>query len=118
MKNNYPIKYAAMPIIEQTGRDSEYRVVCYIVSKCYVVGREEKYNMSGNTECKYKVVFPYERDNLHRYLSRVEPSYNCYGECRNSTNVDKVFDSFEEAREDALKKNKKIVNKKNFFSTL
>ena len=122
MKNNYPIKYAAMPIIEQTGRapglnelEREYRVVCYIVSKCYVVGREEKYNMYGNTECKYKVVFPYERDNLHRYLLRVEPNYNCYGECRNSINVDKVFDNFEEAREDALKKNKKIVNKKISF---
>ena len=121
MKNNYPIKYAVMPIIEQTGwvpglneLEREYGIVCYIVSKCYVVGKEEKYNMYGETDCKYKVVFPYKKDNLHRYLSRVEPSYNSYG-CSNSTTVDKVFDSFVEAREDASKKNKKIVNKKISF---
>ena len=61
MKNNYPIKYAAMPIIEQTGwypglheLEREYGIVCYIVSKCYVVGREEKYNRYGNTICEYK----------------------------------------------------------------
>lgn len=122
MKNNYPIKYTAMPIIEQTGWNSglnelerEYGVVCYIVSKCYVVGREEKYNRYGNTECKYKVVFPYEKDNLHRCLSRVEPDYDFYGRCSNSINVDKVFDSFEEAREDAKKKNEKIIKKKISF---
>ncbi len=122
MKNNYPIKYAVMPIVEQTGWAPglnelvrEYGVVCYIVSKCYVVVREEEYNRYGNILYKYKVVFPYKKDNLHRYLLRVEPSYNCYGKCSNATTVDKVFDSFEEAREDAEKKNKKIVNKKISF---
>lgn len=122
MKNNYPIKYAVMPIIEQTGwypglneLEREYGVVCYIVSKCYVVGREEKYNRYGNTICEYKVVFPYKKDELHRYLLRVEPDYDFYGRCSNYINVDKVFDSFEEAREDASKKNNKIVNKKISF---
>ena len=122
MKNNYPIKYAVMPIIEQTGwspglneLEREYGVVCYIVSKWYVVSREETYNVYGNIGCKYKFVFPYKKDNLHRYLLRVEPSYNCYDKCSNATTVDKVFDSFEEARADAEKKNKKIVNKKISF---
>ena len=116
MKNNYPIKYAVMPIVEQTGwypglneLEREYGVVCYIVSKCYVVGREEEYNMYGGTDCKYKVVFPYEKDSWYLGLSRVEPSYN------NSTNVDKVFDSFETARKDALKKNKEILSKELSF---
>ena len=43
MKNNYPIKYAAMPIIEQTGwypglheLEREYGIVCYIASK-YII---------------------------------------------------------------------------------
>ena len=122
MKNNYPIKYAVMPIIEQTGwypglheLEREYGVVCYIVSKCYVVGREEKYNRNGNTLCNYKVVFPYKKDNLHRYLLRVEPSYNCDGKCSNSITVDKVFDSFEEAKEEAKKKNEEIVKRKISF---
>ena len=108
MKNNYPIKYAAMPIIEQTGwypglheLEREYGIVCYIVSKCYVVGREEKYNMYGNTLCEYKVVFSYGKDNQYGGLSRVEPEFCLMnGRCNNSTNVDKVFDSFEEAKEE------------------
>lgn len=119
MKNNYPIKYAVMPIIEQTGwypglheLEREYGVVCYIVSKCYVVGREEKYNMYGETDCKYKVVFPYEKDNRYGVLSRVEPDFCLMnGRCNNSIDVEKVFDSFDEAKEDAEKKNKEILSK-------
>lgn len=119
MKNNYPIKYAAMPIIEQTGwypglheLEREYGIVCYIVSKCYVVGREEKYNRYGNTICEYKVVFSYGKDNQYGDLSRVEPEFCLMnGRCNNSTNVDKVFDSFEEAKEETEKKNKEILSK-------
>lgn len=123
MKNNYPIKYAAMPIIEQTGwypglheLEREYGIVCYIVSKCYVVGREEKYNRYGNTLCEYKVVFSYGKDNQYGGLSRVEPEFCLMnGRCNNSTNVDKVFDSFEEAKEETEKKNKEILSKKLSF---
>ena len=119
MKNNYPIKYAVMPIIEQTGwypglheLEREYGIVCYIVSKCYVVGREEKYNRYGNIICEYKVVFSYEKDNQYGDLSRVEPEFCLMnGRCNNSTNVDKVFDSFEEAKEETEKKNKEILSK-------
>ena len=123
MKNNYPIKYAAMPIIEQTGwypglheLEREYGIVCYIVSKCYVVGREEKYNRYGNTICEYKVVFSYGKDNQYGGLSRVEPEFCLMnGRCNNSTNVDKVFDSFEEAKEETEKKNKEILSKELSF---
>ena len=123
MKNNYPIKYAVMPIIEQTGwypglheLEREYGIVCYIVSKCYVVGREEKYNMYGNTLCEYKVVFSYGKDNQYGGLSRVEPEFCLMnGRCNNSTNVDKVFDSFEEAKEETEKKNKEILSKELSF---
>ena len=119
MKNNYPIKYAVMPIIEQTGwypglheLEREYGIVCYIVSKCYVVGREEKYNRYGNTICEYKVVFSYGKDNQYGDLSRVEPEFCLMnGRCNNSTNVDKVFDSFDEAKEETEKKNKEILSK-------
>jgi len=108
-----------MPIIEQTGwypglheLEREYGIVCYIVSKCYVVGREEKYNRYGNTICEYKVVFSYGKDNQYGDLSRVEPEFCLMnGRCNNSTNVDKVFDSFEEAKEETEKKNKEILSK-------
>lgn len=124
MKNNYPIKYAVMPIIEQTGwypglheLEREYGVVCYIASKCYLVGKEENYNMYGESDCKYKVVFPYEKDRRYGgFLSRVEPR-ECLmnGRCNNSIDVDKVFDNFDEAKEDALKKNKEILSRELSF---
>ena len=37
------------------------------------------------------------------------------GRCNNSTNVDKVFDSFEEAKEETEKKNKEILSKELSF---
>ena len=104
-----------MPIVAHSDCgivESEYRVVCYIVSKCYLVGREEKYNRYGNTICEYKVVFSYGKDNQYGDLSRVEPEFCLMnGRCNNSTNVDKVFDSFEEAKEETEKKNKEILSK-------
>ena len=119
MKNNYPIKYAVMPIKAHLGwcddlneLEENYGVI-YIASKCYVVGREEKYTMYGDTLCQYNVVFPYEKDKRYGgFLSRVEPK-ECLmnGRCNNSINVDKVFDSFEEAKEEASTKNKKILSK-------
>ena len=124
MKNNYPIKYAVMPVIEQTGwypglheLEREYGVVCYIASKCYLVGREERYNMYGGVESEYNVVFPYEKDKWYQgFLSRVEPR-ECLanGRCNNAINVDKVFDSFEEAKVVASKKNKEILSKELSF---
>ena len=119
MKNNYPIKYAVMPIKAHLGwcddlneLEENYGVI-YIASKCYVVGRQEEYSMYGDTLCQYNVVFPYEKDKRYKdFLSRVEPR-ECLmnGRCNNSINVDKVFDNFEEAKEEASKKNKEILSK-------
>ena len=54
MKNNYPIKYAAMPIYEQTGwthglnaLERNYDVVAYIVSKCYLISERKEYERNG-----------------------------------------------------------------------
>ena len=119
MKNNYPIKYAVMPIKAHLGwRDDlnsleENYGVIYIASKCYVVGRQEEYSMYGDTLCQYNVVFPYEKDKRYGgFLSRVEPR-ECLmnGRCNNSINVDKVFDDFDEAKVVASKKNKEILSK-------
>ena len=117
MKINYPVKYAAMPIIEQVGwshglheLEREYGVVCYIVSKCYLIGDLTRYKENGNVVKEYEVVFPYQPGEFDRW-KRFNPSYNIYGQSTNSNKVDKVFDSYEEALNDATDKNEKLCEK-------
>lgn len=117
MKINYPIKYAVMPIIEQVGwshglheLEREYDVVCYIVSKCYLISDLTKYNEDGNIIREYEVVFPYQPGEFSRW-KRVVPTYNAYGYSVNSNKVDIVFDSYEEALNYATEKNEKLCEK-------
>ena len=83
MKYNYPVKYTAMPIIEQVGwshglneLERNYDVVCYIVSKCYLISDRTKYNENGENEKEYEVVFPYQRRQYYDSWERVTPSFN------------------------------------------
>lgn len=102
MKINYPIKYAAMPIIEEVGRtfglhelEREYGVVLYIVSKCYLIKNTTTYKENGSSVKEYEVVFPYQP--FEYGWEKNLPRYSIYGNCINSTMVDLVFDSYEEA---------------------
>lgn len=118
MKINYPVKYTAMPIIEQVGWSNGlheleriYDVVCYIVSKCYLLNDSTKYKEDGHSVKEYEVVFPYQ---LERYANwrRTIPSFNIHsGSCTNSEIVDFIFDSYEEALEYATTKNEELCQK-------
>ena len=118
MKVNYPIKYATMPIIEQVGwvpgfheMERDYDVVCYIVSKCYLISDLTKYKENGAAIREYEVVFPYQPSEFSRW-KRVTPEYNLiHGHSTNSNKVDKVFDSYEEALIYATEKNEKLCEK-------
>lgn len=114
MKVNYPIKYCAMPIMEQVGwingvygLEREDDIVCYIVAKCYLISDLTKYTESGNTIKQYEVVFPYKKDNFDRW-QRIIPSYNLYGNCMNANKVDVIFDSYEKALNFVMIKNNEI----------
>ena len=114
MKVNYPIKYCAMPIMEQVGwingvygLERKDDIVCYIVSKCYLISDLTKYTESGNTIKQYEVVFPYKKDNFDRW-QRIIPSYNLYGNCMNANKVDVIFDSYEKALNFVMIKNNEI----------
>lgn len=117
MKYNYPIKYTAMPIIEQVGwthglneLEREYDVVCYIVSKCYLISDKTIYKDNGKNDKIYEVVFPYQNGNYD--WKRNVPLFNLINkECTNSDFVEKVFDNYEDALEFATQKNKKICEK-------
>lgn len=116
MKNNYPIKYALMPLYEKTGwirglneLEREYNVVFYVVSKCYVLGERKKYNIDGNFHIDYEIVFPYKRDNIqNKEWIRTEPQFNFDYESTNSVIVNKVFDDYSDALNEANLLNKKI----------
>lgn len=118
MKYNYPVKYAAMPIIEQVGwsqglneLERNYDVICYIVSKCYLLSDKTKYKENGKKEKEYEVVFPYQKREYHSW-NRVIPSFNVFNHtCMNSNVIEKVFDNYEEALEVATQKNKKLCEK-------
>ena len=118
MKNNYPIKYAVIPMIEQVGwshglneLERKYGTVCYIVSKCYLVEETKKYKADGTVRVKYHVVCPYEYDKFYKW-NRVEPTFNIMdGHCINDIVVDEVYDSFEKARISKDEKNQEIFQK-------
>ena len=118
MKYNYPIKYAAMPIIDQVGwshgvneLERNYDVVCYIVSKCYLVNDKTIYKANGQSEKEYEVVFPYQKTKNNRWEKNI-PSYNVFNHsCTNSNFVERVFDTYEEALNDATHKNKDLCDK-------
>ena len=117
MKYNYPVKYTAMPIIEQVDwshglhkLEKNYDVVCYIVSKCYLISDRTKYKENGKNEKEYEVVFPYQNGQYHHNdWERVTPSFN--NGCINSNLVEKVFDTYDDALEFATHKNKKLCEK-------
>ena len=112
MKNNYPIKYAVIPIIEQYHYPYESEeTVCYIVSKCYLVAETKKYNQNGSVDKKYQVVCPYTEKEFDIW-NRVEPSYNFDGTCLNGLIVDAIYNNYEDAKKDKDDKNHEIVNKK------
>ena len=118
MKNNYPIKYAVIPMIEQVGwlhgmneLEREYGTVCYIVSKCYLVEESKKYKADGSVRVKYHVVCPYQYDEFYEW-KRVEPTFNImHGQCTNDIVVDEVYDSLEDARVSKDEKNQEIFQK-------
>ena len=122
MKNNYPIKYAVIPMIEQVGWENgvcelerKYGTVCYIVSKCYVVEESKKYNINGTTKIEYQVVCPFSEDEYYTWR-REEPSYNLvHGHCTNSVITDALFDNLEEAKNAKNQKNDDILLHKSLY---
>lgn len=103
MKNNYPIKYALMPIYEQVGwshglnqLERNYQVVTYIVSKCYVISQTKRYLRNGKSKEEYEVVFPFEKEDYPDWV-RVGPEFNVASKSVNSQIIDSVFETFEDA---------------------
>lgn len=115
MKNDYPIKYAVMPIERKLRGDSR-QVVVNIVSKCYVINEVKKHRSNGSSKMYYEVVFPYERmrdirirDIKYEEWVRIEPSYDFSGQCCNSILVHNLFDTYDEALDYVSKSNEEVL---------
>ncbi|MCI8778902.1 MAG: hypothetical protein HFI87_07125 [Bacilli bacterium] len=110
MKNNYPVKYAVMPI-----KNCDEETMINIVSKCYLLSEEKRYDKYGKYKTMYDVFFPYQLDD--RCWKRVEPIFNIYSyRCVNALEVDAIFDSYENALELAHLKNNEILTKAKKFA--
>ena len=113
MKNNYPIRYALMPI-EIYGNQG-YEVLVYLVSKCFVTSETKRYLQNGEQSLEYMVVFPYKREENQNSFVRVEPRIHESSQCLNAVSVEKIFMSFQEAKQEAEKKNEDLLRGKNMF---
>lgn len=113
MKNNYPIRYALVPMYEYCWRlgKKEEEIVAYIVTKCYLINETKNYKISGNVEVKYHVVCPYQYLDFDIW-TRVEPKFNMNGSCYNGFITDKVYTNLNKALAAKDKMNAEIVAKK------
>lgn len=110
---NYPIKYAVAELKERGGWAVNYSnyVIGYIASKCYVLEKIIEYKRNGDTEVKYKVVFPYKdidsyevglRNDKKHLKKATEPVDNSYI----TDIVDNLYDTYEDAKKEAVRKNR------------
>lgn len=107
MKNkttNYKVKYAIMKIERTLDNDCIYRnYTYYIPAKCYVIAKKERYLSTGEIKKLYDIVFITPSYSIRSELNI--PEYNIYGTCTNSLTVDKIFDTYGEAKNEANTEN-------------
>ena len=118
MKNNYPIKYAAMPIMGYVAWQRE-EAIAYIASKCFQLKETTEYFRNGDIETSYSVLFPYKKvvDNSNSMRwERIEPSIENEQEI---ITVRNVYNTIEEAEQEAERNNKILLEQKlrNIYTT-
>lgn len=118
MKNNYPIKYATMPIMGYVAWQREGAIL-YIASKCFQLKETKEYFRNGTTETRYSVMFPYKKkleNNASMTWERIEPSLENEQEI---IVVGNVYNTKEEAEQEAERKNKILLEQKlrNIYTT-
>lgn len=107
MEDKYKVKYAIMEIKEnkKINKRTFDMTRGFIVSRCYVIDENV-------TDGIYKVIFPYSDFESFKSCNEIHESYKI-------EMVDKVYDSFMNAKVDANIKNKKIrKNLINYVSLL
>ena len=119
---NYPVKYAVLELKEVGGYSQGWEDITrgFIVSKCFVVESKVKYLSDGSSKVSHKVVFPHKdyktfkvslsTRNSVQVEDRITPQYNAISEPYPINIVTDLFDTYEEAKEDAEAKNKELYH--------
>ena len=95
--NNYPIKYAIMPVTNYAKND-DY-ILGYIVSKVFVTLEIHRYTPNG-AKTSYDVVFPVKGLKSSEVMADIrKPEFDIGGSCTNADHNVKVFETFDEAKQ-------------------
>ena len=109
---NYPVRDVFRKMVKYRG--TTYDIGAFIVSKCYVVREIIDYSYLEPRQF-YNVVYTHEFDENNNVLSNV-PKYDEFFECSNSIKVDKIYDSYYEAKREAEALNDYLIESVPIFS--
>ena len=96
--NNYPIKYAPMPVIKNN------KVVAYITAKVYLLEETKKYLGNGECNTTYLIFYIYDQ-----YGQRQNLILDDEDTCVNGYEIDFVFDDINSCKTFTRNKNAEIV---------
>lgn len=100
---NYPIKYAVMPVTNYAS--GEDFVLGYIVTKVYLVSEYIRYTANG-TKVSYDIVYPIKGLKSSQVMADLrKPEFDEVDRCINAERNNDLFDNYDEA--------KKLCNEKN-----
>ena len=119
MEIKYPVKYGVIPVKKLLNYNNEMKntIVCYIISKCYVVNEIKRYHKDGSSTMKYEVVCPYMYDDYYdQYINEI-PHFNL-DVCTNSVEIGAIFDTYEEALEAKRIENEELLERQYAFMSL
>ncbi len=117
---NYPVKYAVLELKEIGGYSQGWEDITkgFIASKCFVLESKVKYLSDGTSKVCHKVVFPHRDFKAFKtalsirnsiYIDeRIIPQYDALSHPYPVNIVTDLFDTYEEAKEDAKIKNKEL----------
>ena len=111
MEKLYPIKYVLMPIFKQNSEEkTDDNIMCYIISKCYLVNEEKKYFPNGTYKTNYQVVFAFSSDDYDVWVKQ-SPVFDTNEKCLNSVIVNQIFNSLDLALSVKKQKNYELLAK-------
>lgn len=102
MNNNYPIRYAVVPIKDIDPITDSYTVYGYMITKCYVVGNRKEVYRDGEYTTEYIISCPYiTSDNQTWKRTEIDKDHFV---C-----VENVYNSFNEAIKKRVELNGELI---------
>lgn len=84
---------------------TSYSLMLLLPMKCYLLSEIKKYNSLDSYDVFYEVFFPY----LNSLNGFKEPYFSIDRKCLNTDFVNNIYDTYEDAREQAILNNKLLV---------